>query len=110
MSDASHCPIIDASVSPSVEPLTATNLSKLSSTRIRMASERESIEARRCAMPAAKSWYVAFGWTAERKAFGSKDLEVIRIAAPAQGNSSKLRTSSIFTEQTNGIPYPCLSH
>lgn len=75
-----------------------------------MASERESMEARRWAMPAAKSWYVAFGCTAERKAFGSKDLEVIRIAAPAQVNSSKLCTSWIVAERTNGIPYPCLSH
>ena len=46
---------------PSADPLTATNLSKLSSTRTRIASERESMEACKCAIPAAKSWYVAFG-------------------------------------------------
>ena len=40
------------------------------------------MEACKCAIPAAKSWYVAFGCTAERKAFGSKDLEVMRMAAP----------------------------
>jgi hypothetical protein len=40
---------------PSVEALTATNLSKLSSTRILMASDRESIEACRCDIPDARS-------------------------------------------------------
>ncbi len=48
------------------------------------------MEVCRCAIPAAKSWYVAFGCIAERKAFGSKDLEVIRIAAPVCRHSSKL--------------------
>lgn len=76
--------------SPSVDALTATNLSKLSSTRTRIASERESIELCKRAIPAARSWYVAFGCTAERKAFGSNDLDVMRIAAPVRRNSSKL--------------------
>ena len=67
---------------PSVDALTATNLSKLSSTKTRIASERESMEVCKCAIPLAKPWYVAFGCTAERKAFGSKDLEVTRTAAP----------------------------
>src|SRR6266404_3445311 len=89
---ASCQPLISGFSSPSVDALTATNLSKLSSTRIRIASERESMEARRCAIPAAKSWYVAFGCTAERKALGSKDLEVTRTAAPAQPHSSKSHT------------------
>jgi hypothetical protein len=48
------------------------------------------MEDRRWAIPVAKSWYVAFGWTAERKAFGSKDLELISTAAPIHRRSSKL--------------------
>src|SRR5882757_9870187 len=88
---ASCQPLISGFSSPSVDALTATNLSKLSSTRIRIASERESMEARRCAIPAAKSWYVAFGCTAERKALGSKDLEVMRTAAPIRRHGSELR-------------------
>jgi hypothetical protein len=76
---------------PSVDALTATNLSKLSSTRTRIASERESMEVCRCAIPAAKFWYVAFGCTTERKAFGSKDLEVMRTAAPIRRHGSELR-------------------
>jgi hypothetical protein len=76
--------------SPSVDALTATNLSKLSSTKIRIASERESMELRRCDTPAAKSWYVAFGCTTDKNVFGSKDFDVRRMAAPAQ---SQLRIS-----------------
>lgn len=66
---------------PSVEAFTATNLSKFSSTSIRIASERESRTLRRWDVPEAKSWYVAFGCTAERKAVGSNDFEDIRMAA-----------------------------
>ncbi len=98
---------------PSVDALTATNLSKLSSTRTRIASERESMELCRCAIPAAKSWYVTFGCTAERKAFGSKDLDVMRIAAPIRHHSSKLHTArgtGPVKMWTNGIPCPGLSH
>lgn len=62
---------------PSVEALTATNRSKLSSTRTRTASERASMDDWRWLMPAARSWYVAFGCTADRKALGSNDLEDI---------------------------------
>ena len=47
-----------------------------------MASERESIEERRCAMPAARSWYVEFGCTMERNALGSNDFDEMEIAAP----------------------------
>ena len=67
--------------SPSVDDLTATNRSKFSSTRTRIASERESIAERRCALPARRSWYVASGCTAERKALGSKDFDEINMEA-----------------------------
>ena len=46
-----------------------------------MASDLESIEDWRLEIPAAKSWYVAFGWTVARNALGSKDLEVIKTEA-----------------------------
>jgi hypothetical protein len=47
-----------------------------------IACERDSIEARKCDIPDARSWYVALGWMAERKAFGLNDFDVIRIDAP----------------------------
>ena len=67
--------------SPSVDAFTATNLSKLSSTNTRMASDLESKDARKCAMPADKSWYVAFGCTTDKKALGLNDLDVMSTAA-----------------------------
>lgn len=69
------------SVVPSVDAFTATNLSKFSSTSTRMASERESSDARRRAIAAERSWYVAFGCTTERKVLGLNDLDVMSTAA-----------------------------
>ena len=69
---------------PSVDAFTATNLSKFSATSTRIASDRESKEARRCAIPEERSWYVALGCTTERKALGLKDLEVMSTAASGQ--------------------------
>ena len=69
--------------SPSVDAFTATKRSKFSSTNILMASDLESIEDWRLEIPAAKSWYVAFGWTVARNALGSKDFEVIKTEASA---------------------------
>ena len=66
---------------PSVEFLTATKRSKLSSTRILTASERASMDCLRWYMPAERSWYVALGCTMERKALGSKDLEEMTTEA-----------------------------
>lgn len=66
---------------PSFAALTATKRSKFSSTNIRMASERASIEDSRWEMPAARSWYVALGCTADKNALGSNDFDVMRIAA-----------------------------
>jgi hypothetical protein len=36
-------------------------------------------------MPAARSWYVAFGCTADKNALGSNDLDVISTDASADG-------------------------
>lgn len=64
-----------------MEDFTATNLSKLSSTKMRMASDRASIEFCRNAIPRARSWYVALGCIVDKKALGSNDLDVIEHAA-----------------------------
>ncbi|SRR6266576_3623418 len=72
---------------PSVDDLTETNLSKLSSTSFRMSCERAFTEDFRCAIPAASSWYVASGCTRAKNDFGWNVLDVIRIAASEQWNA-----------------------
>lgn len=89
---------------PSVDAFTATKRSKLSSTRIRRASERASIEFWRCAIPLARSWYVALGCTAERKVLGSKDLEVMRTAASARRSQNPQER---FERKKASYWYPC---
>lgn len=46
-----------------------------------MASERESKDRCKFAIPALRSWYVALGWTTDRNVFGSNDFEDIKMAA-----------------------------
>ena len=72
---------------PSVDDLTATNLSKLSSTSFRMSCERASIEDFRCVIPAASSWYVASECMRAKNVFGWNVLDVMRMAASEQWNS-----------------------
>ena len=85
---------------PSVEAFTATNLSKLSSTRTRIASERESRPALRCAMPEDRSWYVAFGCTTDRNVFGVNDLDDMRIADSAISRIRKHDARGLGTRLT----------
>lgn len=89
------------SSSPSLVALTATNRSKLSSTRIRTASERDSIDCSRWAMPWRRSWYDASGCWTERNAFGSNVLDASDVAAPAVSfyRPPMLRPSSLHQAQ-----------
>jgi hypothetical protein len=66
----------------SEDALTATNLSKFSSTKILTASLRLSIALSRCEIPFRRSLYDASGWWADKKVLASKDLDERDVAAP----------------------------
>lgn len=61
--------------SPSLLPLTPTNLPNSLSTRILTSSPLDSTFLRRCSTPYRRSWNDASGWWSDRKADGEKVLE-----------------------------------
>jgi len=71
-----------------VDAFTATKRSKLSSTRTRIASERESIDARRCEM-LRRGPGTSRSDAPRKEGLGSKDLDVRRMDAPEQVISHK---------------------
>lgn len=87
-------------ISPSVDALTATNLSKFSSTSTLIASERDSKDVRKLEIPKARSWYVALGCATDRNVFGLNDFEDRRMAASVRGNRTHVR---LFEDIINSI-------